>query len=257
MTALLLVALAAAPTPGAKLAAVSLAPVDVSPERAEVYLEHLSVALRAQGFEVTTPKDVATVLGLERQRQLLGCADSACLAELAGALGVDSVLNGQVVRTPQAFRLALKIVSAAKGDVRFACAETADSEDGLYLALERCAQRAAASLLGVQQVKSTVPVVVAIVGGLASLVGVVFAGRAAASYELIERRGEAALLFEALGPIVAQGKLEQGLALGFLGAGALGLVGGLVWYALAPTYPAKVTLDVRQGGALLGLEAAW
>jgi hypothetical protein len=36
------------------------------------------------------------LLGLERQKQMLGCAEdsSNCLAELAGALGARFVLNG-------------------------------------------------------------------------------------------------------------------------------------------------------------------
>lgn len=257
MTALVLLFLAAPQVSVSKLAAVSLAPVDVTPEKAEVYLEQLSVALRANGFTVTTPKDVGVVLGLERQRQLLGCGGTSCLVELAGALGVDGVLSGQVVRTPQAYRVALKIVSPKDGAVLFSFADTVADEDALYAALDRSAQDASVALLGVRLVKSTAPVVVAIVSGVVAVVGLVFAGRAAASYELIQRRGAAALEFEALAPIVAQGKVEQGLALGFLGAGGLGVVGGLLWYALAPLYPVKVALGGVPGRWTAGLEVTW
>jgi hypothetical protein len=44
---------------------------------------------RGQRVRVTTQRDVAQIIGLERQKQLLGCSDqdSSCNAELAGALG--------------------------------------------------------------------------------------------------------------------------------------------------------------------------
>ncbi len=254
---LMVLAAPAAPAPVTKLAAVPFVAVDLPAGKAEVYVEQLSVSLRTHGFSVTTPKDIGTALGLERQRQLLGCAEASCLVELAGALGVEGVVNGQVVRTAEAFRVALKVVSPKDGSVLFSFADSAPTEDGLYAALERGAQEAAVALLGLRLVKSTVPVVVTIVGGVAVVVGLVFAGRAGATYELLERRGAAALEFQSLAPIVAQGKLEQGLALGFLGAGGLGVLGGLLWYALAPLYPVKVALGAVPGRWTAGLEVMW
>jgi TolB-like protein len=72
---------------------------------------------RAGLFDVTSQKDMQTVLGLERQRQLLGCSDEAasCLTELAGALGARFVLSGSVARLgPDAVQLNLQTIDSVK-----------------------------------------------------------------------------------------------------------------------------------------------
>jgi len=56
--------------------------------------QYLIGAVRDQGVEVISPSEIAAVLGLERQRQLLGCSESGCLAELGGAMGVDYIIQG-------------------------------------------------------------------------------------------------------------------------------------------------------------------
>src|SRR5881398_1613253 len=47
-------------------------------------------------FEVISSSDVTQLLGFERQRQLLGCKEDSCLAELGGALGVDYLVTSQL-----------------------------------------------------------------------------------------------------------------------------------------------------------------
>lgn len=51
-------------------------------------------------FEVTSSLDVQRLLGVERQRQLLGCSDegASCMTEVAGALGARFLLSGSVAR---------------------------------------------------------------------------------------------------------------------------------------------------------------
>ena len=51
-------------------------------------------------FQVISQQDIATMLGLERQKQLMGCADdsTSCLAELSGALGARFVMSGTLTR---------------------------------------------------------------------------------------------------------------------------------------------------------------
>jgi TolB-like protein len=62
--------------------------------------------------------DIKTLLGLERQKQLLGCSeDSSCLAELGGALGVDFVLVGTVGRIGALLRLDLKLIDGKRARV--------------------------------------------------------------------------------------------------------------------------------------------
>ncbi len=52
---------------------------------------------RLGSFKVITSDAIRAMLALEQQKQVLGCAaDSACLAEIGGALGVDYLVSGRV-----------------------------------------------------------------------------------------------------------------------------------------------------------------
>ena len=75
-----------------------------------------AAAARTQLFEVTTQKDISTLLGLERQKQLLGCSDEAqsCLAELAGAIGARFVVSGSVTRLGDAYQLNLQTLDTVR-----------------------------------------------------------------------------------------------------------------------------------------------
>ncbi|MDQ3264671.1 MAG: DUF3280 domain-containing protein [Myxococcota bacterium] len=82
----------------------------------EVILTDLA---RTRRFDVVGKSDIDAMLGLERQKQLLGCADdaSSCLAELGGALGADYVLLGSVARIDQTRRVDLKLLDAKENRV--------------------------------------------------------------------------------------------------------------------------------------------
>jgi TolB-like protein len=78
----------------------------------------LTEAASFRGFDTVGRSDIQSLLGLERQRQLLGCSeDAACLAEIGGALGVDYLLVGSVGRIGALLRLDLKLVEARKARV--------------------------------------------------------------------------------------------------------------------------------------------
>jgi hypothetical protein len=110
------VTLAVAATPRAeplKLATGGFTYVGINDELRAFVPEHLSSVMRAAGVVVVTPNEVATLLGRERQRQLLGCADNgeSCTAELAGALGADGVVLGELAAVGDVLQLNLKVVS--------------------------------------------------------------------------------------------------------------------------------------------------
>jgi hypothetical protein len=52
--------------------------------------------LRDQGFDVITPADIGAALGLDKERQLMGCSEDGCLAEIGGALGADYIVHGEL-----------------------------------------------------------------------------------------------------------------------------------------------------------------
>ncbi len=70
---------------------------------------------RGGGYDITSPDDLAVSLGLERQRQLLGCGDSAssCTAELAGALAADRILSGSLSRVGESLLLSMTLLDGS------------------------------------------------------------------------------------------------------------------------------------------------
>ncbi len=98
-----------------KLAVLDLQASGVPGEVANALTEALNQETTRRGyFEVITASDVRTLLGIERQRQLLGCAESSCTAELAGALGARFVLGGTLSKLGDAFQLSLQTVDTQK-----------------------------------------------------------------------------------------------------------------------------------------------
>ena len=68
-------------------------------------------------FKLISSKDIAAVLGLERQKELLGCgeAQTSCLAELAGALGVDAILSGTFAQSGTSITATLRVLKSSDG----------------------------------------------------------------------------------------------------------------------------------------------
>jgi hypothetical protein len=50
------------------------------------------------GFEVIGHSDISSIIDFEAQKQILGCEDAACFAEIGGALGVDRLMSVRVSR---------------------------------------------------------------------------------------------------------------------------------------------------------------
>ncbi len=66
------------------------------PNSIKILNSFLAKDFRDQGFQVITATDIETVLGVEKQRQLMGCGESSCLAELGGAMGADYIVHGEL-----------------------------------------------------------------------------------------------------------------------------------------------------------------
>jgi TolB-like protein len=65
--------------------------------------------------------DLATLIGLERQRVLLGCSEqsNSCAAELSAALGADWLVAGTLGRVGKTLRFDLKVLHASDARVAF------------------------------------------------------------------------------------------------------------------------------------------
>ena len=69
-------------------------------------------------FRSLTSKDVQTILGAERQKQLLGCNEaSTCLTELAGAMGAPYVLSGTISQIGPSLQLSMQMLDVSKSIV--------------------------------------------------------------------------------------------------------------------------------------------
>lgn len=115
MTAMLLLLLSATPNEPLKLAMPDLQVVNIEAKEAAFYTEHLAQAMKYPEVSVVTAREMATFLGLERQRQLLGCDATSCITELAGALGADVVVMGDVARLGGGVQVNVKVLSATTG----------------------------------------------------------------------------------------------------------------------------------------------
>ena len=146
MPALVLLLLAAAPPE--KLAALGFSRANVDEGVADVAADHFARQLGLQGFSVTTGKDLAAVIGVERQKQLLGCADadSSCLAELSNALGVDAVVTGSLGRFGSRYTVNVKATAAKDGSSLGVFSAEVGSEDELPATLSRAAREIAVQL---------------------------------------------------------------------------------------------------------------
>lgn len=87
-------------------------------------------ALRELGvFSVIDPDSVAGMLQAESMRQVTGCTERSCLAEIAGALGAEYILTGTVSAVDQGFQVNVVLVKQhsaqnAGGALRYATSRT-------------------------------------------------------------------------------------------------------------------------------------
>jgi hypothetical protein len=63
---------------------------------------------------VISGADLTSLLGLERQKQLLGCSESSCMAEIGGALGVDYLLVTDVSKVGEVWLFTANLLDVRK-----------------------------------------------------------------------------------------------------------------------------------------------
>lgn len=109
------------------------AKADISPRLVDDAI--LAAAQAAGTASVLGVSDLEAVVGLERQRDLLGCSEVACYGEIAGALGADQVLSVQLGRAGAAWVVSLKKLQVQSGNpsVEARLVETVAARDGAAL----------------------------------------------------------------------------------------------------------------------------
>jgi hypothetical protein len=250
-----LIALLAVPAGALKLAAPGLQSANVKPEVATFCNDHLGHELNERGIRVVSPSEIGAVLGVERQKQLLGCTDdsSTCLTELAGALGADAVIVGSIARFGESYQLDVKVVSSKDASVLASHSVRIAGDDAMLDALSATAKALALQLKGpggdapvsTQKVAGFaiggVGLAAAIVGGC--LLGPVFGARSQIQgLAPTQQNVPAAMQFASSGTT-----FEIASAV-LLGVGAAGVATGLVLLLTGSTSATVVAVPVRSGG---------
>jgi TolB-like protein len=69
-------------------------------------------------FRIVGSRDVAVMIDHDKQKRLLGCSDdTGCLAEIAGALGVDYVAQGSIGKVASTYVVSGRIVETKRARV--------------------------------------------------------------------------------------------------------------------------------------------
>jgi hypothetical protein len=105
--------------PKQRLAVLELKPEGASPELASTLSQVVAEqAGKTPGFEAISQAEIAALLNVQKQKQLLGCADESCLAEIGGALGAKLVLNGTLGKLGDSYVLSLQLLDTHKGKIQ-------------------------------------------------------------------------------------------------------------------------------------------
>lgn len=91
---------------------------------------------REEWLDVLGTSDVQDLIGLERQKQLMGCTDnSTCMVEISSALGAPWLVSGSLGKLGKAMRLDLKLIRTRDGKVVFRDGRTFKDESDVYEAV--------------------------------------------------------------------------------------------------------------------------
>lgn len=258
MTALLVALLATTPAP--ERPRLVILDLTGGPGVDEGMLQPLQTAVAAEVtargfFEVLTAADLRTLLGLERQRQLMGCTEASCTAELAGALGARFVLSGSLTKLGAMWQLTLTTLDTQRG-------QPVGRSVRLDTSLEALRQRLAISVAEATGTplppppSRVVPTTLLVAGGVVTAFGLAWGGIHLAQEQQLVARLEAARLTPGIVGTRVEAQLEsqrlnvqKAVALGALVAGlGLGLAGLLTMPGDGAT---RVSLVPSQNGVLV------
>lgn len=225
----------------------------------DAYVGHLAAELGARGLRVTTQGDVQQLLGVERQKMLLGCDEEStdCALELANALDADVIVTGSMTKTAEGYLVSLRFLSPKKSGTLSTTTGHVDTERRLLEWLADQARLLAPRLVAaIEELRSPGGGPSPVVGWLPVVVGSVLLAGGGTSYGLsyLDRK----LIAESASPrsevdAIHRGQLLQDAGVGFMIAGGAAVVAGLIWRLVAPESHPLVRLVLS--GSTLGF--AW
>lgn len=246
--------------------------VDIKPELATFYAQQMAEALRTEGFKVSTSADFATMLGVERQKQLLGCntEGTSCMAELANALGCELTLSVNLAKLGDSFRGLARFVSSRDGSVLASVELEAANESKV---VDRI--RVAAKKLAREYRVAANPKVAAVATSesnagegeshfspwwIPGALGVLSVGLGVALTVAADKTHANFAMtsdYTTAENLLGQGKREQAGAWVASGLGAAAIIGSAVWLIVLSRHPVTPTVSVTPQGAAFGLTGSF
>ncbi len=123
---------------GGRIAVLDMrAKLNVKPELTAALTDSLITEVRRRsGVKVIGSDEVRQMLTFHTTKQQLGCDDTACLAEIGGALGADQLVTTTLSRFGETYLLTLRLIDVRHASViRDASEQSGTSSDESALAL--------------------------------------------------------------------------------------------------------------------------
>ncbi len=131
---------------------------EISPQRVTGLGSLLASELsRESRLSVITAEDIRALVGLEKQKELLGCGDSSCLAELGGALGADYVLSAELAQIGSTYLFSASLVGMKSAAPVKRLSKPAANDDVLIGIVQGAVPELIAAIPEIAAVRGTAP----------------------------------------------------------------------------------------------------
>ncbi len=225
------------------------------PARANVWLERFAEVMRRDGkVQVSTSNDIAQLMGIERQKELFGCAadGSSCIAELANALGAEGVLVGTFTRSKDAYLVVLRVLRQPSGAVWWSASSRVTGETALLDWLDEQAT-ACANALAPSAPATRAPLVL---GGVGLGVALAGAGLLAVAHTVALGDVRTAANEPALRSALTAGRSESTAGVVLVSVGAAAVAAAIVW-KLVGQPAAAVAISATPSGTFVSVGGSW
>jgi hypothetical protein len=90
----------------------------------------LAEVRKMEGVTAIGMDEIADMLSHEANKQLLGCDDESCLAEIAGALGVDDIVTGKLTQVGNGRTMLVRRINQGRAEVVGSVSKRLESGSG-------------------------------------------------------------------------------------------------------------------------------
>jgi TolB-like protein len=217
---------------------------------AEAATQQLETELSRSGDVVVLgQRDLVATLGLERQRQLLGCSDEGCAFEMGSALSAAWMVGGTLGGAGERLRLDLRVLRLKDSVAVWRDGRTFVDPGDLFPTVTQLAAAARSSfapgpVIASPATRSAGPWVLMGAGAVLAAGGGVAIGAARAEFEAVQSRVDRGNLTVDEGMRRTE-TINAVIIAGVVGAsaGGVALLSGLIWKLAEPPLTPVVTLS--------------